>query len=89
MVRISFTPNLLRHVQTPADTVEGDTIGAALNAYFQLNPTARSYVLDDQGMVRKHIAIFLNRDMIPATKALATKVAAQDELYVAQALSGG
>lgn len=89
MVRISFTPNLRRHVQTPADAVEGDSIGAALEAYFQLNPTARTYVLDDQGMVRKHIAIFLNRDMIPASQALATEVQEQDELYVAQALSGG
>jgi molybdopterin synthase sulfur carrier subunit len=89
LVRISFTPNLLRHVQTPADAVEGDNIGAAFEAYFQINPSARSYVLDDQGKVRKHIAIFLNRDMIPASQALATAVEAKDELYVAQALSGG
>lgn len=89
MARLSFTPNLLRHVSTPAASIEGATIGEVLEAYFSLNLQARHYVLDDQGMVRKHIAIFVNRDMIPARLALATAVTAQDEIYVAQALSGG
>jgi len=89
MARLRFTPNLLRHVATPEEEISGATIGAALQAYFAAHPEVRSYVLDEQGAIRKHIAVFLNQQMVPARQAMAAPLEESDELFIAQALSGG
>ena len=89
MTTINFTPNLLRHVETPTAAVEGGTVGQVLNEYFRINPQVRSYILDDQGAVRKHVAIFLNREPILDREQLSDPVQQDDMIFVAQALSGG
>ena len=52
-------------------------------------PRLRGYVLDDQGRVRKHIAIFLDGEMQKRSEALGLPVGKDSEVYVFQALSGG
>ncbi len=89
MPRISFTGNLRRHLACPPATVEGETARAVLDAVFADNPRLRSYVLDDQGRLRKHVNVFINDRMIADRIGLADPVAAHDELFVLQALSGG
>ena len=90
MPTLSFTRNLLRHVEAPSSAeVEGATIAATLEDYFTTHPRVRAYVLDDQGAVRKHVAIFLNQEPIRDRTGLSDPVAASDEVFVAQALSGG
>jgi len=90
MPRLSFTRNLLRHVDAPSSAdVTGVTVGAALEKYFQTHPRVRAYVLDDQGAVRKHVAIFLNQAPIHDRTGLSDPVSPGDEVFVAQALSGG
>ena len=89
MVSLSFTPNLLRHVEVPAAQLDGDTVRDILEQYFQHNPKVRSYVLDDQGALRKHVAIFLNQEMIRDRVRLSDAVGSNDDIFVAQALSGG
>lgn len=89
MIRLDFTPNLLRHVDTPAAAVAGATVGEVLEGYFRSNPHVRGYVLDDQGAVRRHVAIFLNREPIRDRDGLSDPVRGTDEIFVAQALSGG
>ena len=53
MVKVSFTPNLARHVDTPVCDVSGETVREALDQVFSSNPRLRGYVLDDQGGVRR------------------------------------
>lgn len=89
MVTLNFTPNLLRHVPVPAAQLEGRSVHEVLEHYFQQNPGVRSYVLDDQGAVRKHVAIFLNQEMIKDRVNLSDAVGDNDDIFVAQALSGG
>jgi sulfur-carrier protein len=89
MPSLSFTPNLRRHVQTPQARVEGATVRQALEYYFQANPAVRGYVLDDQGGVRPHVAIFLNQTLIRDRVGLSDPISEADDLFVAQALSGG
>jgi sulfur carrier protein ThiS len=89
MTTLSFTPNLLRHVETPTARVEGTTVRQVLEAYFQANPKVRGYVLDDQGTLRKHVAIFLNQEPIRDRTELSESVRENDDLFVVQALSGG
>ncbi len=89
MTTLAFTPNLARHVETPDARVSGTTLRAALETYFTANPRVRGYVLDDQGAVRKHVAIFINRQLIRDRATLADRIGEDDEIFVAQALSGG
>ncbi len=60
-----------------------------LDAVFAANPQARSYVLDDQGTLRKHMIIFINGEQIRDRETLSDSVPANGEVYVMQALSGG
>jgi len=89
VVKLIFTQNLLRHVQAPTLEVEGCTVSEVLRVYFVDYPQVQSYILDDQGAVRKHVTIFLNGDMISDPTEQSDGVTAGDEVFVAQALSGG
>ncbi|MGB8860229.1 MAG: MoaD/ThiS family protein [Ilumatobacteraceae bacterium] len=89
MPSITFTKNLRRHVECPSATVEGATVAECLAAYFELHPRVRTYVLDDQARVRRHMAVFVNSEQLrdPATQTDA--VQPTTEITVMQALSGG
>lgn len=89
MPTLNFTPNLRRHVETPTAQVNGATVRQVLEAYFQVNPHVRGYILDDQGALRKHMAIFLNQELICDRTELSDSVQENDDIFVAQALSGG
>lgn len=52
-------------------------------------PGIRSYILDDQGQVRKHVNIFVDGKMINDREQLSDSLAANSEVYIMQALSGG
>ena len=54
MPTVSFTPALERFLKAPAATVEGATLRDALAAVFAARPALRSYILDDQGALRRH-----------------------------------
>lgn len=89
MARVLFTQNLQRHVASPAVTAAGSTLGEVLRTVFSLNPTARGYVLDDQGALRKHMIIFINGRQIEDRERLSDPVPDDAEVYIMQALSGG
>lgn len=89
MASLSFTPNLYRHVKTPQATVGGATVRQVLDEYFLLHAEVRGYVLDDQGALRKHMAIFLNQELILDRTGLSDPVGENDDIFVVQALSGG
>lgn len=84
-----FTANLRRHVDCPPASVAGDTVRQVLDAVFAANPAARGYVLDDQGNLRKHIAVFVDGKMVADREGLSDPVNADSEIYIMQALSGG
>lgn len=82
---VSFTPALQRFHPTPAADVAAVTVGEALGAVFADHPALRRYVLDDQGEIRRHIAIYLNG----ARVGLSASLDRHDEVFVFQALTGG
>jgi sulfur-carrier protein len=86
---ISFTANLRRHVDCPPATVGGTTVRAALDQYFAAHPQVRSYVLDEQGAVRRHVAVFVGRHQVLDPMSLSDPIDAGAEIHVMQALSGG
>lgn len=89
MPRVVFTSNLQRHVTCPERDVAGSTVRQALEAVFAEAPQVREYVLDEQGHVRKHVAIYVDGRRIADRERLSDAVGAGSEIYVLQALSGG
>jgi len=89
MVRIVFTANIQRHVACPAAKAGGRTVREVLENVFAENPQARGYVLDDQAALRKHMAIFVDGQIIRDRARLTDAVSETSRIYVIQALSGG
>ena len=89
VVEVTFAKAFHRHVDCPVMSVSGHTVGEVLAGYFEQRPQVRGYVLDDAGAVRKHVAVFVNDDLITDRASLADAVADGDRIHVFQALSGG
>ena len=89
MAKVSFTGNLQRHLACPPVAVDGETVHAVLSAVFESNPRLKGYLLDDQGRLRKHVKIYVNDRVVADRDGLSDAVAADDEVFVFQALSGG
>ena len=68
---------------------EGANLGAVLDTLFVAHPGLRGYVLDEQGTVRHHVAIFVDGQAIRDKSDLTLALGASTEVYVMQALSGG
>jgi sulfur carrier protein ThiS len=78
-----------RHVDCPDRTVQGITVRDALEDYFAAHPAVRSYVLDEHGAVRQHVAVFVDDEQIADRLHQSDAVAERGVIYVFQALSGG
>jgi sulfur carrier protein ThiS len=89
MPTVSFTPALQRFLAAPTAEVEGATLGEALAAVFAAHPALKGYVLDDQGQIRRHVAVFVNGRPAKDRARLGDPVGPEDEIYVLQALTGG
>lgn len=89
MPSVEFAPALTRHVPCPPQAVRAETLREALQAAFLAAPAMRGYVLDEQGAVRKHVAVFVNAQMIASRTQLDIPLRAQDKVMVIQALTGG
>jgi sulfur carrier protein ThiS len=89
MPTVSFTPALERFMASPSAKVDGATVGDALAAVFATRPVLRGYLLDDQGAVRPHVAVYVNGRPLSDRVGLTDPVSSRDEIYVFQAVSGG
>jgi len=89
MAKVVFTPNVQRHVGCPTAEAAGTTVREVLERVFADNPQARSYVLDDQSALRRHMTIFVDGQMIRDRRRLADAVTEASTIHVFQALSGG
>ncbi len=89
MVRVVFTRHLERFLACPPQEVEGESVRAVLDEAFRRNPPLRSYVLDEQGAVRHHVAVFVDGQMVRDRVHLTDLVSPGSEVYVMQSLSGG
>jgi molybdopterin synthase sulfur carrier subunit len=89
MPRVVFTSNLQRHVNCPEALVAAGTVGSALAQVFAAQPQARGYVLDEQGHLRKHVAVFVDGQRVRDRERLSDPVGEASEIYVLQALTGG
>ena len=72
----------------PEAQVAAATVGEALAGVFGAT-ALRGYVLDDQGALRRHVAIYVNGAPVRDRTGLSDPVGRDDEIYVFQALTGG
>lgn len=89
MPTVRFTDNIQRHVECPTRIVDGMRVREVLDAYFAITPRARGYVLDEQGRLREHMAVFVDGAQLKDRSGLSDPVAADGVVDVIQALSGG
>ena len=89
MARVSFTSHLEKHLHAPTHEVNAATLREALEAVFRVNPQLQGYILDDQGRIRQHVAIFVDNQLVADRSSLHLQIAPDSEIYIMQALSGG
>jgi sulfur-carrier protein len=89
MPTVRFTRNIQRHVECPTREAAGTTLREVLDTYFRAHEQARGYVLDDQGSLRRHMAIFIDGSQIEDRDGLSDPVPAEAVVDIIQALSGG
>jgi hypothetical protein len=89
VAKVFFTPNIQRHVACPEAEAPGRTVREVLEGVFAGNAQARSYVLDDQAALRRHMTIFIDGRTIRDRAHLSDPVSEASTIYVFQALSGG
>jgi hypothetical protein len=89
MPRVVFAPAIQRHLPTPPCVVAASTVREALVQAFATQPALRDYIVDEQGALRKHVAIFIDDEQLRDRDNLDQSVMADAEIYVVQALSGG
>ncbi|WP_233868465.1 MoaD/ThiS family protein [Paraburkholderia adhaesiva] len=89
MAHILFAASIQRHVPTPEREIVASTLGEALEAVFAGQPRLRGYILDDQGSLRKHLAVFVDGRPVRDRQRLSDTLGEESRVYVVQALSGG
>ena len=89
MPLIRFTPTLQRHVACSDMQVAGTSVRDALGEAFGAVPSLRSYLVDEQGALRKHVTVFVDGTPIRDRARLSDALEPGSEIDVMQALSGG
>jgi sulfur carrier protein ThiS len=88
-VTVTFAASLQRHIACPPQQVVPASLREVLQAALLAAPDLRHYIFDDQGHIRKHVALFINRDMLQNRTDLTQTLHAGDQVLVVQALTGG
>jgi molybdopterin synthase sulfur carrier subunit len=87
-------PTVLRPFAGGAERVEvvvpGEpTVGAVFAALELDHPALRRRLTDEQGMLRRHVNVFLGNDNIRDLDALGTPLKDGDELLILPSVAGG
>jgi molybdopterin converting factor small subunit len=89
MVTVEFAASLRRHVACAPQSVAAGSLRGVLEEALAAAPELRHYVFDDQGHIRKHVAVFINKTMVSDRQNLGQALASGDSVLVIQALTGG
>ena len=66
-------------------TIAGGSVGELLAELERATPAAKGWILDERGMLRRHINVFVNGEL----GGQDTRVGADDKIDVLPAISGG
>jgi sulfur-carrier protein len=88
-VSVTFAASLQRHIPCAPQNVVPASLREVLRAALLAAPELSHYIFDDQANIRKHVAIFINRDMLKNRADLTQNLHPSDQVLVVQALTGG
>lgn len=90
MPKVSFTSALQRFFPDlrPVE-VEAKTIRSVVEQVDKQYPGLKDYIINEQGGLRKHVNIYIEKDRISDRNALSDEVGEEQEVFILQALSGG
>lgn len=90
MARVRFTRHLRLHFPDLRDLeADAPTLAELVAVLDRAHPGLAGYLVDERGSLRKHVNIFVNGALLEDRAALRDRIAATDEVFVMQALSGG
>jgi molybdopterin converting factor small subunit len=85
-VKVRIASPLRSYTGSPVVDAGGATVAEVLADLDRRYPGLRFRVVDEQGRLRPHVRVFVNRDVV---RDPACPVAGGDEVTLMQALSGG
>ena len=85
-MKVSIPSPLLSYTQAPEVEADGATLSELLVDLDRRYPGIRFRMIDEQGGIRVHMRIFVNRERVVG---LEEALAPDDEVQILQALSGG
>ena len=87
MCRVRLREPLKRLAGNRAEhELAGDTVGDVLQALEAANPAMSGWILDERGVMRRHINVFVNGER---ERDLATPLADGADVHVIPAVAGG
>lgn len=69
--------------------VTGSTVSQALNDLTAQYPTIKPHILDNQGRLRRHINLFVNKENIKNLEGIETTVQESDLIILMPSITGG
>ena len=85
-MKVLIPSALLSYTASSEVEASGGNVAEVLAALESQFPGIRFRMIDEQGAIRRHIRIFVNREQVPDT---AHPLDPADEIVIVQALSGG
>jgi molybdopterin synthase sulfur carrier subunit len=92
MPRVEMTHHLYRffpHLKGQVITVPACSVAEALLAINDIAPGFADYVLDERGVLRRHVNISINNAMLIDKVKLTDRIPEDGTVYIFQSLSGG
>jgi molybdopterin converting factor small subunit len=91
MARVQFTGHLKRYFPELASgqPCAAATVSELVITLDRRHPGLRSYLLEDDGSLRKHVNIFVGKELVRDRARLTDPLKDDDEVFILQALSGG
>lgn len=89
---VKMTQHLYRYfpnLENQTITVPAGSVAEILCAVNEIAPGFTDYVLDEQGVLRRHVNLSINNAMVIDKKTLSDQVPDDGTVYIFQALSGG
>lgn len=89
-VNLRLPRALLQYWDGPANVdLSGRTLGELFHELETRHPGLGARILDDQGRIRQHVAIFVNSEMLEERDPARVQLRGGDRVHVVPSVSGG
>lgn len=85
-MKVAIPSPLRSYTSAPEVEADGRSVGQLLDDLEARFPGIRFRMIDEQGAIRPHVRIFVNRERVAGLEVV---LAPDDEVQILQALSGG